>query len=121
MSTAFVGNDLQRTTVAFEPFSNPYATVIPVPFQPSLNREPVGTLGQPKYPFSYDCEGRKEVITSPVLSGNAGVEMKPINSEVVELVHTSSSAVALVTPNTDGGAMSPLRPDKESGVEASKV
>lgn len=121
MSTAFVGNDLQRTTVAFEPFSNPYATVIPVPFQSSLNREPVGSLGQPKYSFPYDCEGRKEVITSPVLSGNAGVDMKPINSEVVELVHTSSSAVALVTPNTDGGAMSPLRPDKEGGVEASKV
>lgn len=66
--------------------------------------------------YSFDSEVRKaesakDVTISPGLSGNVGT-VKPINSEVVELVHTSSSAVAMITPITEGGALSPLRPEK---------
>ena len=115
ISPPFVPSELPRTTMSFEPFNNPYAPVMPIPFPPTMVRETAGCLTPMKYSFDSEArkpEGVKDVTVSPGLSGNVGMEMKPINSEVVELVHTSSSAVAMITPITEGGGMSPLRPEK---------
>ena len=111
ISPPFVPSELPRPAMAFEPFNTPYAPVMPISFQPALVRETAGCLAPMKYSFDSEVrkpEGVKDVTVSPALSGNA----KPINSEVVELVHTSSSAVAMITPVTEGGNMSPLRSEK---------
>ena len=114
MSPPFVPRELPQPTMSFEPFNTPYAPVMPISFPPTLVREATGCLTPMKYSFDSEvrkAESAKDVTISPGLSGNVGT-VKPINSEVDELVHTSSSAVAMITPITEGGALSPLRPEK---------